>query len=66
MKNIIKDNFRNESNKIEEDSSEKEYKPDFNDEELAAFDKLFSAKNDDERRIRIRQLMNATKKRKSE
>jgi len=38
----------------------------FNEEEHAAFNKLFSSKTDDERRVRIRELMNATKKKERE
>lgn len=37
----------------------------FNEEELAAFNRLFASTSDDERRIRIRELMNATKKKNS-
>ena len=38
----------------------------FNEEEQAAFNKLFASTSDDERRIRIRELMNATKKKNRE
>jgi len=37
----------------------------FNEEEQAAFNRLFASTSDDERRIRIRELMNATKRKNS-